>query len=756
MKRFLHILTLVLLTMSSCVREDVPVLETDDTPRQALVSLNLRVAGCETGTSGTKAMDDPSDIEIKNLCIMQFEGTDDSSRIIGDVHYIQNTGDVMLADSDGKEHTLVILANTFTKIPKPKTLGEIRKSYHTLETLSDLFGSQGRYYRLNGTFIGKISDNTSITATLKRSMAKINISIENTGTDNLKIESIQLCNIARKDHYLTTGDFQDVYNPSMNERFDDVPYEWNGDPSGTGTATYSFNIPANMRGVDETVTSAQKKNKSDLTVGSTYVRITGVYGDQQDIPIVYTFYLGSNLVNDFNIRPNTIYNYLFTFDGKGDCNSDSRIEDMGPIDINIDSNCYILNPPSTGSQSYTFNVVHRPNIFWGDRYSLAQKYPNFQIDGEKNWYAVILWSDIKMSAAEADAFLVRKVGNGSGNYGSDSQRVKVTIPSGISHGNVVIGVYVDTPETILWSWHLWITDYNPDFINGRVPVEGQYVYPVTGGEVHRYAGSGWQEGGMYENGYAMDRNLGATFQKTATKGSGLYYQFGRKDPFPGDYSVWTYYESAIPTEHNNVPTLASETASTDKVDNVAYAVTKPRTFLTNKGSTTWIIGNPFNKGAQNEWLEPCPEKRGEYEETGGHRNKSFFDPCPPGWRLPGTSAWIDDFMSDSSGTGTTDPLVNVILNADPHGRGSGFTYYPRGYLADRDDPDAPTVFFPLANARSSTGGMSGATDYSYYLRCTYPHHTVYNYIFSFYRGAFSRGTTSYSTGTTVRCVKENY
>lgn len=768
MNRLFHILAIILMT-SSCIREDVPFADGEIVPETVNVSLSLRIADAEDGTIGTKAIDDPADVtetEIVNLCIMQFEGTDDCSRLVGNVHYIQGTEGIKLADSYGEVNTLVIIANNFGQLPKPKTLGEMKTSYHSLESISDLFGHEGEdgdetkyYQRLSGIVTCEIKEGTQITASLKRSMAKINISIDNDGTDNLRIESIQLCNLSSKDYYLagSLSETKDIYKGL--DRFDDRVVQWNGDPSGIGNSTYSFYVPANLGGVDESISSAQQKNKSELTSGSTCVKIIGYYGEYQDIPIIYTFYLGRNLVNDFNIHPNTIYNYRFTFEGKGDCTLDSRIEDIVPISFGTDSNCYILNPPDVGTRSYTFNVVHRPNIFWGERYGLSSQYPNFQINNEKNWYATILWSDIQMSREQADAFLVRKVGTGSGSYDSDSQRVKVTVPSDMSHGNVIIGIYIDTPETILWSWHLWITDYDPEFINGHAPEEEKYIYPVTGGEVHRYAGSGWKTDGMYENGYVMDRNLGALSQNYSTKGCGFFYQFGRKDPFPGNYPIWTYYENSVPTEHTTLNMMPADDISTGKKDNFAYAVTKPRTFITaSSPAANWTNDNIFNNGgtAKNtQWMDPYPDKRGDHEETGGHRNKSFFDPCPIGWRLPGTSAWADDFIADSNGSNTTDPQVTIIINADPKGRGKGLTYYPNGYIADRDKTDAPTIFFPESNYRKHTGALGG-TGYYYILKSTYPAHNSYCYAFGSSKGSFANGTISFTAASAVRCLKEHY
>ena len=75
--------------------------------------------------------------------------------------------------------------------------------------------------------------------------------------------------------------------------------------------------------------------------------------------------------------------------------------------------------------------------------------------------------------------------------------------------NAVIGVRKIGSTEYLWSWHIWITKYNPRSTNIK------------------FGGYNW-----------MDRNLGA--RDTAyvpNHGAGsIYYQWGRKDPIPGSES----------------------------------------------------------------------------------------------------------------------------------------------------------------------------------------------------------------------------
>ena len=80
----------------------------------------------------------------------------------------------------------------------------------------------------------------------------------------------------------------------------------------------------------------------------------------------------------------------------------------------------------------------------------------------------------------------------------------------IKEGNAVIGAY-DAGGTLIWSWHIWAADYDPEAAGGSVDFNGYTM---------------------------MTRSLGALADDNSTTAKilasyGLYYQWGRKDPFIG-------------------------------------------------------------------------------------------------------------------------------------------------------------------------------------------------------------------------------
>ena len=174
-------------------------------------------------------------------------------------------------------------------------------------------------------------------------------------------------------------------------------------------------------------------------------------------------------------------------------------------------------------------------------------------------------------------------------------------------GNALIGLF-DKDGDCIWSWHIWAT-------NGALTT---HVYP---------------------SGYVfMDRNLGAENLDPGDPASrGLYYQWGRKDPFPYDLEAFDYGEGFA------FGTYYGEDSSTATV---AWAAAHPATLLGRAADPS----DPAQR--LSSWLgQPSPNLWGN-ASTGGRPTtagaKSIYDPCPPGWRVPPPEAWTLEQTTVSS------------------------------------------------------------------------------------------------------------
>ena len=161
----------------------------------------------------------------------------------------------------------------------------------------------------------------------------------------------------------------------------------------------------------------------------------------------------------------------------------------------------------------------------------------------------------------------------------EGSNVHFELPFEPKPGNALIAVK-DAMGTILWSWHIWVTDYDP--------VATQQTY--NSGAV------------------MMDRNLGALNMIPGDYGAlGLKYQWGRKDPFvgalyTGEDHVFTAPSDAIRYEYYN-----------SSVDTMENAVKNPA-----------VVYNDARWGDVTDlW---------DYKKT-------KYDPCPVGWRVSDFTAW---------------------------------------------------------------------------------------------------------------------
>lgn len=187
-------------------------------------------------------------------------------------------------------------------------------------------------------------------------------------------------------------------------------------------------------------------------------------------------------------------------------------------------------------------------------------------------------------------------------------------------GNAVVAAYDEAGE-IIWSWHLWLTDAD---------VESTAIATSVG--------------------VFMDRNLGAYTNSDGSTATdkvydsyGLYYQWGRKDPFlrPRDYK-FTDNKDELAYSGSGASKLFRYVTAEQVEDEVrsnafgtmGYAIADPFTF---------ILGTADN---DYDWL---------YEEHDATlwsaTSKSVNDPCPRGWRVPAAdlfSAFDIDEMEDAA------------------------------------------------------------------------------------------------------------
>lgn len=735
----------VLLASPSCTREEWnnPVPEE---PAGIPVSLSLSVAGMDAGTPETKTIMEPDidnpglEEQVKNLVVLQFEGSGDNAKLVALPKYYKDaasifngTEQIRLLPST-KPNTIVVIANTFSNIftQSEMTLGQFldwdyNRLYDCQSVLTrDTDGND--YLRMSGsTDVGSITPTTSLSISLKRNVSKITIQITNEDP-TVTLHHVQLRDINAKYYYLTNIDgFKDEYSDSDPCRIDKDPEVFN-------TNEFTYYVPANLRGQNSS--TAQYTKGLGAPEGATRFCLYGKYGSGVNkTDINYTYYLGGNLINDFDLKPNYHYTYNITIfpHSKDNVQTDYRIEDCSEVKFLVDANCYMVQPPIGKDQSRIYAIpVRRIAAFWntlGENdgiYGANNNNISLKISKGIAWDALILWSDFLIS--DPSDFLCKSSGTG---YDTDDSFFKIKVKNGMK-GNVVVAVKIG--DSIIWSWHIWITDYNPD----NEGLSGTYTFGVEGGNVHRYDNAAFRSGGDYQNGFIMDRNLGASSASYQGLNGTMYYQYGRKDPFIGYNQngqadrYYTYTSEGTPSEKNVTDNIVDRASATRNLKNIIYAVRNPMKFITAEYDEQnlaekdgeWTIGDPLGPNDK-PWLD----SKYDFDNTLHEKNKSIYDPCPPGWKVPAGS---------------------VFNGISQKGWANGLIYGP---------DEASSVYFP---AHSLINGASGVFMTSYLKSRGFVRNAdsigseVYYPVFHYYD---SSNTYAYPTlqahAIPVRCVRES-
>ena len=363
------------------------------------------------------------------------------------------------------------------------------------------------------------------------------------------------------------------------------------------------------------------------------------------------------------------------------------------LSLKATANSYICNKPG---QAYTFNATVQGNgvptpgndglihTTSGNSYTPTALTPN------AGYTARILWSmgGIATSpdtdggdATNVDDGLYSVIKKGTLAYntttGYISFETTAANPS-TQAGNAVIGLFSGT--TLLWSWHIWFTGYNPD-------VQYDAYKTSTAGHPNPLL--------------MMKYNLGATDQSGALSNvanaykHGFLYQWGRKDPFLGGVAEATNCTAGAQYYYN----------ITDGVADFVYDGTGGSLALGYVNPMRFYIGSDWQGSTvkQDLWGNPGITWNSRINSESGI--KTCFDPCPPGWKVPPRGTWRAVFATTT--TGTTPNQTG--------GFAMGYKFY---YTAVGS---GSFTFYPASGQRyAPSGALSGVSTYGYYW-CSSPY-----------------------------------
>ncbi len=266
-------------------------------------------------------------------------------------------------------------------------------------------------------------------------------------------------------------------------------------------------------------------------------------------------------------------------------------------------------------------------------------------------------------------------------------------PATIRQGNAVVAVR-DASNTILWSWHIWVTDYKP----GITTPDKE----ITNHQDKKYKlmpfNLGWCDG--KEETYA-ERTVQVRFKQKPTAGytptatktftvkqkahtiteseNNTYYQWGRKDPFVGvlvGNINKTWYDAEGNVMTNRIPTTSNFSYNNACITS---GITQPNTFCTNdnmddKYYNLWDANNRADFPNDNSVV------------------KTIYDPCPAGYSLPPNNVYSG--FTTTGGNTSNSSQFNV---QGPWNKGWNF-YCGLNHTGD-------TVFFPASGYRGRSSAV---------------------------------------------------
>lgn len=358
----------------------------------------------------------------------------------------------------------------------------------------------------------------------------------------------------------------------------------------------------------------------------------------------------------------------------------------------------------------------------------------------------------------------------------------------------------DADGNIIWSWHIWKTHFTLE----EMPTQTYKTSPRAMNStkykplVSRYL-------------VMMDRHIGAADNTppntdAVVKTFGLYYQFGRKDPFPCSknrerISTDLYSETIdifdkdgilldASTLINSTYNIRNSDISTDVNDLIVYAIQNPITFIrrddndaiTNISnplvySGNWIygahVGTQALKASNKLWGSDFDDYSSTLIFDSKFTGKTIYDPCPAGWCIAPQDTWTNftkntpseynDYNIFGSMTGGTAAkrffnCVEEDCRAWEDGPGKGYMLAPvfgrRFYI---NGTSGETAFYPATGCRFGKDGLFLGTGFGLYSWSTplmATSESGSNFI-STNEFLFPVGGSTRSYALTVRCVKES-
>lgn len=339
-----------------------------------------------------------------------------------------------------------------------------------------------------------------------------------------------------------------------------------------------------------------------------------------------------SMVEEDILKAGNIYNIVIDIrtDGSLDVivgNEDFRqFRNLAPYNKNIAdfeySNCYVITP----------EIMKKSENEYYDGYYFQAMEPGCGARGMITGTAADLYPDADMFDPQSVRILWQDTQYLITNVDLVHGHIRFSLNDKCREeglcGNAVLAAY-DEDENIIWTWHIWVTDQLQDVTYGllkyndyeNIPNFGNFDDPNLRPEAKSLTDVTF-----------MNMNLGAT-KATWTGASdaletyGLYYQWGRKDPFPGP-STSDYAQADLSTKTYYYMDEGAKNSVSEYLPLYPIVEDGARHPLE-------IVGTAqVSETYPNDWLYSSVDQLWGYSPSAKRIvKKTIYDPCPYGYRV---------------------------------------------------------------------------------------------------------------------------
>lgn len=529
---------------------------------------------------------------IHNLTIFQFDGAGEDTNPLVVLRYMDNGLDklhlgLMQPKSDPeKTQFLFIVANAGEQLQDfTGTYGELKQKMVPVNNS----GISDGIMIMTVSLATAINASKNISLHFKRKLAKINVTCSVDDGVSFTPARLQLRNVPKS--VLLEKGSQTIIPMASDDYFQNYQSVTENITNG-----HTWYIPENLRGTGNAGKPEEKTADSAPTgqgAYCSYVELSGFYQEEGVSKLVsYKVYLGADNKTDYNVEANRMYNVNLAIKGIG--TSDRRLTVETLPAAKAPANCYMVVPGST----VVIDMLKEPGtasdigINYKERMGSEATTSNIKSIG-------IVWQ-----TENTPDGLIQDL-----TYLQEAGQAMFRVTAGAA-GNLLLAAYSEPAQKgeILWSWHIWVTDYQPEErTSGSTDVPGGNVYTISSVT--------W-----------MDRDLGAT---SATPGAataiGYAYQWGRKDPFPLSTDIANVVLRPLYDADGSYLRSGPSFKDTENKDVLLASIQEPDVFFLNTGTET---KNPT------PWWKPSGSEVLWVDDA---TTKTMFDPCPAGWKIPPSS-----------------------------------------------------------------------------------------------------------------------